>query len=427
MRNVIAGPSVIGAGAVLMLVAGSASADGLSNVSTNGVNIAYFSLNQADCTLTKSTTDPGEPGRTAIVQGMNTPCVDATNPGPGGNIELGDVDSTVWATPSTMSGDLPFGSLTLSSLTLTDWNSDVGGLSLAEQYISDAILANCGAPIPPPLLGPSVACFLSGAIADCGVLISPPPAERASDPNVSYVNSDGNLVTIGLAGAENAVDLLPPTFVCPNTGTKPDPLRLSEVVKFEADWATTSPQYLYSFNAAPSGTVVDDPTESYDAIYEVKVDVPPVAAIDIEKATNGEDADTPPGPTITVGSTVTWTYRVENTGNLLLTDVTVTDNQLANDTDIDCGEGTDNVIADLDPAEVVTCTATGTASLGQYANTGSVTATDPDSFPVTDSDDSHYFGAGSSPTPVPAIQPFGLALLSFGLMIAAGWARRRHR
>ncbi len=31
------------------------------------------------------------------------------------------------------------------------------------------------------------------------------------------------------------------------------------------------------------------------------------------------------------------------------------------------------------------------------------------------------------PTPVPAIQPFGLALLSFGLMLAAGWARRRRR
>jgi hypothetical protein len=277
MRNINLGPSVLGTVAVLMLAAEAVSAAGLSAVSTNGTNIAYFSLNQTDCTLAKSTTDPGPAGRTAIVQGTNTPCVDSTEPGPGGNIELGDVDATVWTSPSTMSGNLPpLGDLTLSSLTLADWTSEVApGVTLAEQYISDAVLANCGAPISDPLLAASVACFLSGAPADCGLLISPPPAARASDPNVSYANSDGYSVSIGLAGAQNAVDLLPPTFVCPNTGTKPNPLQLSEVVKFEADWGAPTVQYLYSFDSAPSGTVAADSTESYDAIYEVKPSVQP--------------------------------------------------------------------------------------------------------------------------------------------------------
>ena len=32
-------------------------------------------------------------------------------------------------------------------------------------------------------------------------------------------------------------------------------------------------------------------------------------AIDLEKSTNGQDADAPTGPIIPVGSTVTWTYR----------------------------------------------------------------------------------------------------------------------
>ena len=50
--------------------------------------------------------------------------------------------------------------------------------------------------------------------------------------------------------------------------------------------------------------------------------------IDIEKATNGEDADAPPGPFISVGGTVTWTYVVTNTGNEALNGITVTDNQI---------------------------------------------------------------------------------------------------
>ena len=51
--------------------------------------------------------------------------------------------------------------------------------------------------------------------------------------------------------------------------------------------------------------------------------------IDVEKATNGKDADVPPGPFIPVGDTVTWTYRVTNTGNVAPDDVAVTDSRRA--------------------------------------------------------------------------------------------------
>ena len=49
--------------------------------------------------------------------------------------------------------------------------------------------------------------------------------------------------------------------------------------------------------------------------------------VDIEKATNGEDADEPTGPEVRVGDEVTWTFVVTNTGDITvpLSSITVTD------------------------------------------------------------------------------------------------------
>ena len=113
--------------------------------------------------------------------------------------------------------------------------------------------------------------------------------------------------------------------------------------------------------------------------------------IDIEKATNGEDADLPTGPYVTVGDPVTWTYTVTNPGDLFFSEVTVTDDQgvipvfQGGDTDADTF---------LDPGEVWTYEATGTAVPGQYENTATVQGTVGDELDnvLTDSDPSHYFG-----------------------------------
>jgi hypothetical protein len=112
------------------------------------------------------------------------------------------------------------------------------------------------------------------------------------------------------------------------------------------------------------------------------------ASIDIEKATNGEDADTPTGPTIIVGDTVNWTYVVTNTGELTLANVVVTDDQ---GVAVSCPADT------LAPGASFTCTGSGTATAGQYANLGSVTGQPVDGGtpvgdPVSDDDPSHYFG-----------------------------------
>src|SRR6185295_15158593 len=54
----------------------------------------------------------------------------------------------------------------------------------------------------------------------------------------------------------------------------------------------------------------------------------PAPSIRIVKLTNGTDNDTPTGPVVLVGSTVTWTYNVTNTGNVTLTNVAVTDDKV---------------------------------------------------------------------------------------------------
>jgi hypothetical protein len=117
----------------------------------------------------------------------------------------------------------------------------------------------------------------------------------------------------------------------------------------------------------------------------------PVPAIDIEKATNGQDADQAPGPSIDEGGAVTWTYVVTNTGQVKLNSVAVTDDQEGS---IACPKSS------LQPGESMTCTANGTAELGQYANLGSVTGTPQGGgSPVSDSDPSHYNGTAPPPPP----------------------------
>ena len=94
---------------------------------------------------------------------------------------------------------------------------------------------------------------------------------------------------------------------------------------------------------------------------------------------------------------MSWTYRIENTGDLDLDDVTMTDD---NGTPAD---STDDYTCAIGPLAVgavdsTTCSQSGIAVEGQYANEATVTGTpvvngeptgDPD---VQDQDPSHYLG-----------------------------------
>jgi hypothetical protein len=115
-------------------------------------------------------------------------------------------------------------------------------------------------------------------------------------------------------------------------------------------------------------------------------------AIDLEKSTNGEDADLPTGPLIPAGDVVTWSYVIRNTGDTPLVNVQLVDDQ---EGPISCPQTT------LAVDESMTCTAQSVASLGQYANMATVTAQTPadpnvPAQTVSDTDPSHYYGIAIS-------------------------------
>jgi hypothetical protein len=129
---------------------------------------------------------------------------------------------------------------------------------------------------------------------------------------------------------------------------------------------------------APDGTEVeaDDPSHYFG-------DQNP--AITIEKRTNGQRATAAPGPNLAVGSPVTWTYLVTNSGDVNLADVKVVD---------DKGVAVTCPKVSLRPGESMTCTGSGTAVAGQYENTGTATAASSCGAKVSAHDVSHYYGEG---------------------------------
>jgi hypothetical protein len=136
---------------------------------------------------------------------------------------------------------------------------------------------------------------------------------------------------------------------------------------------------------------------------------PPVAAptIAVAKTTNGISAPLQPGPTVAVGSTVTWGYSVTNPGNEPLKNVTVIDdggtpNDPATAFQPTFVGGDTNGNGLLDPGETWTFNATGTAMAGQYENQVIVSGVGVNSgTPVTASAVSHYF----APTPPMVCSP----------------------
>lgn len=112
----------------------------------------------------------------------------------------------------------------------------------------------------------------------------------------------------------------------------------------------------------------------------------PKPALVIVKTTNGVDDGVSPRPRLLVGSAVTWTYSITNTGNRDLTNLKVVDDR---EGVITCP------VTVLAVGASTTCVAKGTAKLGDYTNvaTASADGAGPNGpTTVTVKDDSGYTG-----------------------------------
>ena len=114
--------------------------------------------------------------------------------------------------------------------------------------------------------------------------------------------------------------------------------------------------------------------------------------LDIEKSTNGDDADVAPGPSVLVGDVVDFEYVVTNTGNVPVSNVVVVDDQGVIVT-FQSGDTNNDGLLDLDETWIYTGSTIATA--GQYTNIGTVTGNDstgtiPDA--ADDSDPSNHNG-----------------------------------
>jgi hypothetical protein len=122
-------------------------------------------------------------------------------------------------------------------------------------------------------------------------------------------------------------------------------------------------------------------------------------AINLVKRTNGTDNNAAPGPSVSIGSTVTFTYAVTNPGNVPLSGVTVRDDDgtpgnLADDFNAAFVGGDTNANGLLDTTETWTFTASRMATAGQYTNVGTAAGTPPPGggAAVTDTDVDNHFG-----------------------------------
>lgn len=158
-------------------------------------------------------------------------------------------------------------------------------------------------------------------------------------------------------------------------------------------WSDTARAGQYTNNATATGSPPGGLSviTAQDTSYYFGV----TPTITLEKKTNNTIARSPTGPMVLAGSTVNWSYTVTNTGDIALTNVSIKDN---NGTP---GNTTDDFIVCSIPTLAnntsQTCSKSGTAIAGQYANIAIVTASPPSPLTqISAQDISHYFGVVKS-------------------------------
>lgn len=229
-----------------------------------------------------------------------------------------------------------------------------------------------------------------------GVVVNTAPGvtvATGSQVRWSYeLRNTGNTILDDLSVSDAFIDGAGGTGTLTPTSSVQGPLQPGETRTFEASGSAVAGQYHNT--ATANATAVDstgvslaqqpDPASAESWYYAGAV------GLTVVKETNEERVTNAPGLELLPEADVRWTYTVTNTGELPLSDVTVTDTT-------SLGE---RVFADaiptLNPGEAVSLSASGTAVAGQYQNTVTAAALNPvDGLPVTAADTSWYFGVVS--------------------------------
>jgi len=265
----------------------------------------------------------------------------------------------------------------------------------------DPSVANCcNAPEPSPTPTP-IACGLTGCV------VSDNPDETGCATGYTCVAATGGATYCALEELSDACTTDPGESSCctmpsaspsptptptrtvtPEPSTTPSPSPTPTVCQIVIQPKTPSPTPTLTPTLTPTNAATPTPTNT---------PAPNEPRIDIEKSTNGIDADEGPGPNLVVGDSLTWRYVVTNTGDVALKNIVVTDDREGT---ISCPR------TDLEPDEKMTCAKDGTVGTGQYANSATVNGEDDGGRKVSDTDPSHYHaGEVNTPTPTPTDKP----------------------
>ena len=168
-----------------------------------------------------------------------------------------------------------------------------------------------------------------------------------------------------------------PKVVCPKTLLLPDE---SMTCTAESSALAGQQDNLATVSASPP---CGDPVTDVDAAHYLgSVTRPSIALV---KSVNDQDANTAPGPSVSIASALSWTFVVSNSGDVQLTGVAVQDAPLA----VTCPKSV------LAPAESMTCTAHSVALACEHENTASVSGYPESGGVVYDEDPAFYTGAPS--------------------------------
>jgi uncharacterized repeat protein (TIGR01451 family) len=124
----------------------------------------------------------------------------------------------------------------------------------------------------------------------------------------------------------------------------------------------------------------------------------PHPSISLKKLTNDIDVAASPGPSVLIGSSVTWKYQITNTGDAELVHVVLNDDQQGGITIPGAGSISGDTDNDgiLDVSETWEVTSSANALAGQYTNVATVSAQTGCGESVQSSDTSYYFGTNAA-------------------------------